>query len=165
MRSHLALFAILFAAACGAPQQSETTAPAAETTSPAAATLSVRDAWASPTPSGAQVSAGYLTIVNGTAAADTLVSATSPRATSVEVHEMSMDGAVMRMRQVTGGLTVQSGGEVTLAPGGNHLMFMGVTQPFTEGESIPVTLTFANAGVVEVQLPVHREAPMEMSGH
>lgn len=164
MRSHLALFAVLFAAACGAPQQ-ETTAPAAETTSPAAETLSVRDAWASPTPGGAQVSAGYLTIVNGTAAADTLVSATSPRATSVEVHEMSMDGVVMRMRQVTGGLTIQSGGEVALAPGGNHLMFMGVTQPFAEGESIPVTLTFANAGVVEVQLPVHREASMPTDGH
>lgn len=165
MRSHLALFAVLLAAACGAPQQAETTAPAVETTSPAAATLSVRDAWASPTPGGAQVSAGYLTIVNGTDAADTLVSATSPRATSVEVHEMSMDGAVMRMRQVTGGLAIQSGGEVSLAPGGNHLMFMGVTQPFTEGESIPVTLTFANAGVIEVQLPVHREPPIEMGGH
>lgn len=111
------------------------------------------------------MSAGYLTIVNGAEAADTLVSATSPRAASVEVHEMSMDGAVMRMRQVTGGLAIPSGGEVSLAPGGNHLMFMGVTQPFAEGESIPVTLTFANAGAVEVQLPVQREAPMAMGGH
>ena len=165
MRLHLALFAVLFAAACGAPQQAETAAPAAESASPAAASLSVRDAWASPTPGGAQVSAGYLTIVNGAEAADTLVSATSPRAASVEVHEMSMDGAVMRMRQVAGGLAIPSGGEVSLAPGGNHLMFMGVTQPFAEGESIPVTLTFANAGAVEVQLPVQREAPMAMGGH
>jgi copper(I)-binding protein len=69
---------------------------------------------------------------------------------------MSMDGAVMRMRQIEGGLAAPAGATVTLSPGGMHLMFYGVTQPFAEGESIPVTLTFEHAGDIGVTLPVRR---------
>ena len=65
-----------------------------------------------------------------------------------------MDGAVMRMRSVEGGLAIPAQDVVTLAPSGGHLMFMGVSQPFVEGEEIPVTLTFAGAGVRDVMLPV-----------
>lgn len=138
--------------ACGAPQspeQAET--PAA--TAPLPQGLEIRDAWAAPNPGGVDIAAGYLTIANG-GEADRLISVTSPRATGAEIHEMSMDGAVMRMRQVTGGLDVPASGVVTFGPSGLHLMFTGVTQPFAEGEDIPVTLTFEKAGVREITLPV-----------
>ena len=69
---------------------------------------------------------------------------------------MSFDGGVMRMRAVEGGLAIPGGTMVTLEPGGQHLMFVGVEGPFSEGERIPVTLTFARAGVVSAELPVRR---------
>ena len=145
----------LIVAACGAPQHHDAASPPAAS---AARTLEVRNGWAAPTPGGVQVAAGYLTIVNGAGADDRLVSASSPRAAQIEVHEMSMDGAIMRMRPVAGGLAVPAGATVTLSPGGGlHLMFMGVTQPFAEGETIPVTLTFEHAGDVAVELRVRRE--------
>lgn len=152
MRFTFAFAALALAlAACSpsAPPESATTAEA-----PATAALEIRDAWAAPSPGGVDVAAGYLTLVGGSAD-DTLVSASSPRAGSVEIHEMTMEGGAMQMRAVTGGLAIPAGQTITLAPGGMHLMFMGVTQPFTPGETIPVTLTFANAGAQTVDLPVH----------
>ena len=145
----------LIVAACGAPQHHEAASPRAPSATEA---LEVRDGWAAPTPGGVQVAAGYVTIVNGASTDDRLLSASSPRAAHVDVHEMSMDGAIMRMRPVAGGLAIPAGATVTLSPGGGlHLMFMGVTQPFVEGETIPVTLTFEHAGDVAVELRVRRE--------
>jgi copper(I)-binding protein len=71
---------------------------------------------------------------------------------------MSMEGAVMQMRPA-GPLPIPARQSVTLAPNGLHLMFMGVTQPFAEGEEIPVRLSFEHAGAVDVSLPVRRQAP------
>ena len=127
--------------------------PPATPASAAAAPLTVTDAWASATPGGAGVSGGYLTITNPTAQADTLVAVESPRASHVEIHEMSMEGNVMRMRRVDS-IEAPAGGSVSLAPGGMHLMFMDAPEPFAVGESVPVTLTFIRAGEVEVTLPV-----------
>jgi len=143
---------ILVLAACGAPTSESREASAAA--APAATTLQIQDAWAPPTPGGVDVSAGYATIVNGTATEDQLISARSPRAQRVELHEMSMDGNVMRMGRVDA-LSVPAHGQIALAPHGRHLMFFGVTQPFTPGERIPVTLTFAHAGDVNTELDVH----------
>lgn len=134
----------LFVAACGAPHTQ--TVP-----------LEVHDARAAPTPGGVDVSAGYLTIANRADADDSLVAVTSPRASRVEIHEMTMDAGVMRMRQ-TPELIVPAHGEIELAPGGRHLMFYGVSQPFVAGETIPVRLTFESAGDVEVAMPVRRSA-------
>ncbi len=153
MKKLFAALALAFTAACGAPQ----TAPADQAEAPAGA-IEIREAWAAATPGGADVAAGYLTIANGTAADDRLVSATSPRATSVEIHEMSMENDVMRMRAVEGGLLVPAGESVALAPGGLHVMFMGLSAPFVEGEEIPVTLTFETAGAFEIMLPVRAGA-------
>lgn len=122
------------------------------TTAPAPV-LDVSDAWAAATPNGATVAAGYLNIVNNTDAADTLIAVSSPRAPRVEVHEMAMEGDVMRMRQVER-LDVAAGQSVSLAPGGYHLMFMDISAPFVAGESVPIALTFEHAGVIEVELPV-----------
>lgn len=150
MRAFFAVVTLSLAAACGAPQQAAE--PPASEQAPAMR-LQVVDAWASPTPGGVDVSAGYLTIANGGESADRLISVSSPRAASVEIHEMIMDGAVMQMRPLTA-VDVAPGESVALAPGGKHLMFLGVTQPFTEGEEIPVQLTFENAGVMDISLPV-----------
>ena len=101
------------------------------------------------------MSAGYLTLINDASAEDALLSASSPRAERVEVHEMTMDGGVMQMRVVER-LSIPAGQSIELAPNGRHLMFYGVTQPFAVGETIPVRLTFEHAGDVDVSLPVRR---------
>ena len=144
MRAALILAIAMLAAACGAPSTQDMP------------DIQVQDAWAAPTPGGVEVSAGYLTIVNDTGADDRLMSATSPRAERVELHDVTFEGSVMRMRPVEGGLAVPAGTMVALEPGGQHLMFHGVRAPFAEGERIPVTLTFAEAGEVSVELPVQR---------
>lgn len=142
--------ALLAVAACGAPQ----TAPTQTQQAPATGALEVRDAWAAATPGGVDVAAGYMTIANGTASDDRIIAASSPRAASVDIHEMNMEGDVMRMRAVEGGLPIAAGQSVSLGPGGFHLMFNGVTAPFVEGEDVPLTLTFEKAGAFELSLPV-----------
>lgn len=152
MRAFFIAPLFLIAAACGAPSGDAT---GAKTETPSAATLEIRDGWAAPTPGGVDVSAGYLTVVNATPAEDRLISASSPRATRVEVHEMTMDRGVMRMRPLEA-LVIPAGGEAVLAPGRQHLMFYGVSEPFAEGEEIAVSLTFEHAGTRDIVLPVRR---------
>lgn len=100
------------------------------------------------------VAGGFLTITNTGSADDTLVAARSPAAGRVEVHEMAMDGDVMRMREVAGGLPIPAGATVTLEPGGYHVMFMDLAGPLAEGDKAEVTLTFDRAGDVTLTLPV-----------
>lgn len=102
----------------------------------------------------APVGGGFLTIENTGAEADRLVSVTSPAAADVQIHEMAMEGEVMKMRQLPDGLELPAGQTVELAPGGFHLMFMGLKQAFVEGETVPVTLVFEKAGTVDVDLAV-----------
>jgi periplasmic copper chaperone A len=102
----------------------------------------------------APVGGGYITITNKGSADDRLVSAASPVAGLVQLHEMKMDGAVMKMGELPDGIPVPAGETVTLAPGGLHIMFMQLNQPFVEGTKVPVTLTFERAGTVGVELDV-----------
>lgn len=97
---------------------------------------------------------GFLTVTNTGTEDDVLVSVTSPVSGRVEIHEMAMDGDVMRMRQLADGLPIPAGETVELKPGGYHIMFMDLQSPFVEGEALDVTLTFAKAGEVPVQLMV-----------
>ena len=97
---------------------------------------------------------GFLKITNGGTTPDRLVSATSPAADIVQVHEMKMDGSVMRMREVEKGLEIPAGGSVTLAPGGYHLMMMGLKGPLKQGAKVPVKLVFEKAGPIEIELSV-----------
>jgi len=106
------------------------------------------------TPAGAKVGVGYMTITNKSATADRLVSASSPAAAKVEVHEMSMQDNVMRMRELSRGLPIDGGKSVSLAPGGYHLMLMGLKAPLKQGDKVPVTLNFEKAGKVDVTLDV-----------
>lgn len=150
------------AAACGAPRTAPQ-APAAAPAEPAAA-IEITDAWASPTPAGVGVGAGYLTITNRQAAPDTLISVSTPRAGRAEIHEMAMENGVMRMRAVEA-LTLAPDESVALAPGGRHLMFYDVATPLVAGETAQVTLRFANAGEVNVELPVRPRENSDHSGH
>ena len=106
------------------------------------------------TPPNAPVSGGYMTIHNNGTEADRLLSGEAAFAERVEIHEMSMEGEVMKMRQLTDGLEIPAGGEVVLKSGGYHIMFIGLEQQIKEGDKYPVTLVFEKAGSVEVEFNV-----------
>jgi len=116
--------------------------------------LQIDQPWARATPASAPAGGGFLKITNTGTTPDRLVSASSPAAEMVQVHEMKMDGNVMRMREVEKGLEIPPGGSVTLAPGGYHLMMMGLKGPLRQGTDVPVTLVFEKAGKIDVQLSV-----------
>jgi periplasmic copper chaperone A len=116
--------------------------------------LEISGAFTRATLPNAPVGGGYLTITNTGTADDRLVSVSSDVAGSTGIHEMKMDGDVMKMTELPDGLVIPSSGTVSLAPGGYHIMFTDLKQAFTEGESIAVTLIFEKAGTVDVQLPV-----------
>ncbi|WP_438748202.1 DUF1775 domain-containing protein [Pararhizobium sp. O133] len=107
---------------------------------------------------GAKVGGGGFTVKNEGSEDDVLLSAESPAAGRVELHEMTMQNDVMKMRKLEDGIAVPAGQTVELRSGGLHLMFMDVTRPFAEGDTVPVTLTFEKAGKVELVLPVGNAA-------
>lgn len=116
--------------------------------------VSVSQAWSRATQKGAKVAGGYLTIDNTGLAADRLLSASSPAAAKVEIHRMSMQDGIMTMRPLGEGLTIPPDTTVTLAPGSDHIMFVGLAARFEEGQRIPVTLTFQRSGKIETALEV-----------
>ena len=116
--------------------------------------IKIEDAYTRATVPGQQVAGGFMKIENKGSGTDQLVSASSPVASEVQLHEMAMEGNVMKMRQVKD-IAVPAGGAVELKPGGLHLMFMNIKAPLTAGESVPVKLKFAKAGEVEVKMPVN----------
>lgn len=111
--------------------------------------LRIEHPYAIATPPGARTGGAYFTIHNNGAGADRLVHVSSPVAKSAEVHSMTMDGSVMRMRAVPA-LDIPAGGSVTLRPGGYHVMLMGLAHPLTAGGSVSLTLTFEKAGTIDV---------------
>ncbi|MFM8899092.1 MAG: copper chaperone PCu(A)C [Burkholderiales bacterium] len=110
--------------------------------------------WARPTAAGQAAGGGYLKLTNA-GAADRLLSASSEVAASVELHTMTMDGNVMRMRQVEG-IDVPAGQTVELKPGGLHIMFMGLKAPLKVGDKFPLKLKFEKAGEVTVTVNVEQ---------
>jgi len=125
--------------------------------------LSIGHPYARSTPPGAKAGGAYLSIDNKGKAADSLLSASSPRAGSVELHTMSMDGNVMRMRQIPA-IEVAPGAGVKLAPGGLHIMLQELKQPLKKGEKFPMTLVFERAGEVKVDIVVEDAAPAAAKG-
>ncbi|MFC6758852.1 copper chaperone PCu(A)C [Sulfitobacter porphyrae] len=100
------------------------------------------------------VAGGFLTVTNGGDSDDTLIAASSDTAARVEIHEMAMQGEVMKMRALENGLPIPAGETVMLKPGGYHIMFMDLSGPMTEGDTAEVTLTFEKAGAVTLTMPV-----------
>jgi copper(I)-binding protein len=112
--------------------------------------------WARPTAEGAKLGAAYLSIENKGKEADKLVSAESPASEKTELHESREVNGVMTMRAVTGGIEVKPGAKVELKPGGYHLMLVGLKKQLREGETVPLTLTLAKAGPVNVEIKVEK---------
>jgi copper(I)-binding protein len=119
-----------------------------------AGSLKIGHPWARATPKGAPVGGGYLSITNTGSEPDRLTGGSSPISKKFEVHQMSMDHGVMKMRPLGNGLEIPPGKTVTLSPGGLHLMFVDLNQPLKQGEKIPATLEFAKAGKVQVEFAV-----------
>ena len=115
--------------------------------------LEVSNAWARATPAKAENGVAYLTIRSPTP--DRLVSVSSPVAKKAELHTMEMAGMVMKMRPLAG-LDIPAGQPVTLKPGGEHIMLMGLGGPLQEGQSFPLTLTFEKAGTREVSVAIEK---------
>lgn len=115
--------------------------------------LTVEAPWLRATPGGAQVAGGYVRIVNRGTAPDRLVGATMALAQRGEVHEMTNEKGVMKMRPVEG-LTIAPGASVDLKPGGYHLMFLGLKEGLKQGQSVKGSLVFEKAGTAEVTFEV-----------
>ena len=120
---------------------------------PALAQVQIEKPWARATVPGAKVAGGYMLLRNAGAAADRLVSASSPAAAKVELHVHINDNGVMKMREVKA-YDVPAKGAFELKPGGAHLMFIDIRRPFKEGEKLPVKLKFEKAGEVSVEFSV-----------
>ncbi|MHB2210007.1 DUF1775 domain-containing protein [Methylobacterium sp. CM6257] len=129
--------------------------PTAATAAPVkAGDLTIETPWLRATPNGAKVAGGYVRITNSGSAPDTLTGAAVPFAKSGDIHSMSMEGGIMKMAPVSGGLTIKPGETVELKPGGYHLMFEGLTGAPKAGETVSGTLTFQRAGTVPVTFSV-----------
>jgi hypothetical protein len=123
---------------------------------PAWAQTNVADAWVRATVPQQKATGLFASLTS--AKGGKLVSATSPLAGAVEIHEMKMDGNVMQMRALPGGLDLPAGKAVALKPGGYHVMLLGLTQQLKPGDSVPVTLVIEGADKsresLELKVPV-----------
>lgn len=118
------------------------------------AELQVGHPWARPTVPGQPSGGAYLSIENKGKAGDKLIAVASPIAKSAEIHTMSMEGNVMKMREV-GSIDIKPTEKIAMQPGnGYHIMLIGLSQPLKAGDKIPMTLTFEKAGKLEVSVYV-----------
>ena len=117
------------------------------------AQIEAGDAWARATAPGQETGGVFLSLRNGGGVEDRLIAATTPVARSVEIHSMTMEGEIMRMRRQPD-VGIAAASSVKLGPGGTHLMLMGLGSPLMAGTSFPLTLQFANAGQQQVEVRV-----------
>jgi len=130
-----------------------------------AGSLDIRHPVSRATLPGQPVGGGFLTVANNGAEADRLVSIAAPAVSDdVQLHEMAVTDGVMTMRALKNGIEIPAGATVELKPGGLHVMFMAIKQPFKEGETIRATLNFEKAGPVEVEFRVEAMKPAA-AGH
>ena len=116
--------------------------------------IEIGQPWTRATPPTAESGGGYLVLKNTGTTPDRLIAVKSPAADRVEIHEMKMDGNIMRMREVEKGIEIPPGATVELKPGGFHVMFMGLKAPFAKEAKVPLTLVFEKAGSIDVDLMV-----------
>lgn len=129
---------------------------------PAFAEIVVENPYARSSSPMAQVGAAFMVIQNTGSEADRLVAASTDAARRVELHTHIMTDGVAKMVEVEDGFPVEAGGEVLLQRGGFHVMMMGLTAPFVQGEMITLTLTFEQAGDMTIMVPIDNERTMEM---
>jgi copper(I)-binding protein len=116
--------------------------------------IHVTQPWARATPKGASAGAAYLTVTNNGAAPDRLSCAGSEAAAQCQIHTMSMDNGVMKMRLVEGGIEIRPGETVTLKPGSDHMMLVNLKHPLEAGKTVEATLQFEKAGQLKVTFPI-----------
>lgn len=115
----------------------------------------VEDAFARASSPTAKAGAAFMTLTNIGDTDDRLIGAASDAAMRVELHtHVADDGGVMRMREIEGGIALPAGASHALERGGDHVMFMGLTRPLLDGETVTVTLTFETAGDIDIDIPV-----------
>lgn len=116
--------------------------------------LHIGHPWSRATPKGAAIGAGYLKITNNGTAPDRLLGGSSEAAKSFELHVMSMENGVMKMRPVEGGIEIKPGETVEFKPESYHAMFVGLKEPLVQGHRVKATLDFEKAGKVAVEFVV-----------
>jgi copper(I)-binding protein len=116
--------------------------------------LHIEQPWARATPKGASVGGGYMKITNTGTASDRLTCVSIEVAARCEVHSMTLEDGVMKMRPVPNGLEIKPGETVELKPGSLHVMFIDLKRALEPGKSVAATLKFEKAGTVEVQYAV-----------
>jgi copper(I)-binding protein len=114
----------------------------------------IEQPWIRATPAGAKVAGGYMTITNTGSEPDRLLGGVLPQAGRFEVHEMKMNGNVMQMREVQGGLEIKPGQKVLLDPGGYHIMFAELHEQLKQGDTLKGQLRFEKAGLVDIEYRV-----------
>jgi copper(I)-binding protein len=115
--------------------------------------LTIQHPWSRATPPGAKVGGGYLTVTNNGSSADRLVGGSAEISTRFEIHDMAVENGIMKMRPA-GPIEIAPGATLSLAPGGKHIMMVGLTQTPKEGDTIAGTLVFEKAGTVKVEFKV-----------
>ena len=116
--------------------------------------IDVVDPWSRATPKGTSVAAGYMKITNTGTVPDRLVAGSSDVAPTFEVHEMTMQDGIAKMRPVKGGLEIKPGETVELKPGSLHVMFVGLKKPLNAADKFKATLVFEKAGPVSIEYDV-----------
>lgn len=117
--------------------------------------LYVGHPWARATVAGQGAGGGFLKIENKGKTSDRLVGGQSPVADHVELHTMTMEGDVMKMRAIEA-IDLPAGQTVELKPGALHVMFIGLKAPLKAGDKVPLTLKFEKAGEVKVEVRVEK---------
>ncbi len=126
--------------------------------------LVIHHPWIKQPPGSAAVAGAYTTIDNNGTENDTLISISIGHVSTVQIHEMQMQGDVMKMTEMAKGLLIPAGKSVELKPKSSHIMLMGIKSPFMEGEEVKGSFTFAKAGKVDVDFEVvapGSDAPMK----
>ena len=121
--------------------------------------------WSRATPKSAPVAGGYMKITNTGTTPDRLVGGTVEVAKRFEVHEMKMDGGVMKMRELTGGLEIPPGATVELRPGSYHIMMQDLSRPLAKGDKVKGSLTFEKAGKVDVEYAIEAAGSTPAMNH
>jgi periplasmic copper chaperone A len=120
--------------------------------------LDIGHPWSRPTPQGADIAGGYLTITNKGKVADRLIGGSSPAASQIEVHEMvDVDGAT-KTRALESGLEIKPGKTIELKPGALRIVLRGIKEPFQVGQKVKGTLVFEKAGTVDIVYNVEENA-------
>jgi len=151
MRLMTVLFALVAILAVPASLRADAVTPAH--VQGKAGDLTIHHVWSRATPPGARSGAAYLVIDNAGNSDDTLTAVSTPAASGAMIHETAMTNGVMTMNHVMA-LAIPAGKSVTFAPGGLHIMLMGLGAPLKAATSYRLTLTFEKAGTVAVDVPV-----------